>query len=402
MAILFENIANGDIGLTHKAPVESMDEIGEMANSFNIMALHLSEAQETLQTNTEILQSIIDGISDPLALVNADGTLSVLNNAYQAWIAQSSPAVLGRKAEENGVEEAPGTPRLMRDEAFATGKAVSGEWTGPDERSYFINFYPIFKEPGQVSQVVHYVRDITLQKRSENQMMHMEKMAAIGQLSAGVAHEINNPLGIILCYAKLLARDLPADHSALEDVRVIDRNAEVCKQIVDGLLSFSRQCSTRKEKAQLGDNLTRLMGMVQKQFNQAGISLVSQLDPEVPPFHFDPERINQVFMNLLMNARQAMPQGGTIIVSTAYHPDRRCVESRIRDTGTGISPENLDRVFNPFFTTKQPGRGTGLGLSVSFGIVREHGGEITVENTSGNGSTFLVRLPVDTDDERHD
>lgn len=400
MAVLFEDIARGNIHLPQKAPVENMDEIGEMVHSFNIMALHLSEAQETLQTNAEILQSIIDGISDPLALVNPDGSPSVLNNAYQTWIAQCPPAVLEGRAESG--EAASGAPQTMLGKVLATGRPVSGEWTGPDERFYFMSFYPILKEPGRVSQVVHYVRDITMQKRSENQMMQMEKLAAVGELSAGVAHEINNPLGIILCYAKLLERDLPSEHPAREDVQVIDRNAEACRQIVEGLLSFARQGATRKVKAQLGEHLTRIMGMVEKQFKKAGITLETRLDPDTPEFHFDPERINQVFMNLLMNARQAMPMGGTITVSTTYHPERRCVEAMVRDTGSGICPENLDKIFNPFFTTKQPGRGTGLGLSVSFGIIKEHGGEITVESVPGNGSTFIVRLPVDTEDERLD
>jgi two-component system, NtrC family, sensor kinase len=399
MGTLFENIANGATHLRHELPIERMDEIGEVTCSFNTMAHHLAEAQETMQTNAEILQSIIDGISDPLALANADGSLSVLNHAYQVWIAHSSPAVLRPQNEGENAPADPCSPQTLLNRVFTTGQPANGEWVGPDERCYFMHFYPIQNELGQVQQVVHYVRDVTTHKQSENQMMQMEKMAAIGQLSAGVAHEINNPLSIILCYAKLLQRDLPAIHPAVEDVRVIDRNAEVCKQIVDGLLSFARHSPTRKEKCQLNDSLMSVVGMVEKQFKQKGISLITQLDAGLPEFCFDPERIKQVYMNLLMNSRQAMLQGGTISIATFYHPDRGVVETRIQDTGTGIKPENLDKIFNPFFTTKQTGRGTGLGLSVSFGIVKEHGGEISVESVPDNGSTFVVWLPVGTCDE---
>ncbi|MCE5335728.1 MAG: DUF3365 domain-containing protein, partial [Desulfobacteraceae bacterium] len=398
MAMRFESIASGNTSLAKELPIHAMDEIGEMTSAFNTMAHHLAEAQKTLQTNAEILQSIVDGISDPLALVNDDGSLTVINHAYQVWIAKSCPAVLGCGSEGRG-EGGGHAPESMLQKVFETGKPVNGEWTAPNERCYFMNFYPVFNESGRVSQVVHYVRDITAEKRAESQMMHMEKMAAIGQLSAGVAHEINNPMGIIRCYAKLLERDLPADHPAVDDVRVIERNAEACTQIIDGLLSFARHGATRKEKGRLDDCLSSVKAMVEKQFSQEGIRLQTDSDGRTPEFFFDPERIKQVFMNLLMNARQAMPQKGSIAITTSYHPERRCVEIRVRDTGAGISPENLDRIFDPFFTTKQPGRGTGLGLSVSFGIVKEHGGEISVESTPGVGSTFIVNLPVDAYDE---
>ncbi len=400
MSMLFESIGSGDTSLAKEVPIQTMDEIGEMTSAFNTMAHHLTEAQKTLQTNAEVLQSIVDGISDPLALVNADGSLTVINHAYQDWIAKGSPAVLGCFADEKNVEERANTPDAMLKKVLAAQKALSTEWTGPDECCYFMNFYPVFDESGHVSQMVHYVRDVTMQKRAENQMMHMEKMAAIGQLSAGLAHEINNPMGIIRCYSKLLERDLPTDHPAVGDVRVIERNAEACTQIIDSLLSFARHGSTRKERCRLDDCLMSMTGMVERQFKQEGITLRTDFDPGMPEFFFDPERIKQVFMNLLMNARQAMPEKGSITITTSYHPETRSAEIRVRDTGTGISPENLARIFDPFFTTKQPGRGTGLGLSVSFGIVKEHGGEISVESTPGGGSTFIVNLPVETSDDQ--
>ncbi len=399
LGALFENIANGAIHLRHEVPIERMDEIGELTNSFNLMARNLAEAEDIMQANAEILQSIIDGISDPLALVNDDGTLSVLNRAYQEWIARSSPAVLDR---HNGSDTGPpdgSSPEGMLKKVFATGKPASGEWTGPDERCYFINLYPIHNDSGQVHQVVHYVRDITMHKQSENQMMQMEKLAAIGQLSAGVAHEINNPLSIIHCYAKLLQRELPREHPAVEDACVIDRNAEACRKIVDGLLSFARQGTTRKEKRQLNDTLMGVVGMLEKQFQERGVAFETSLDADLPEFLFDPERIRQVAMNLLVNARQAMPRGGAITIDTRYFPEERTVEVRVRDTGSGIEAENLDKIFNPFFTTKQTEGGTGLGLSVSFGIIKEHGGKITVESNPGKSTTFVISLPVEAEDE---
>ena len=261
----FDDIAGGSHLLRQEIPIQSMDEIGELTTSFNTMAHHLAEAQETLQSNAEILQSIIDGISDPLALINADGSLSVLNRAYQSRIADSCPAVLGNPSDEGRDPSDPASPGAMLSQALTTGRSVNGEWTGPDNRWYFIHFYPILDESGHVSQVVHYTRDITLHKQAENQMMQMEKMAAIGHLSAGVAHEINNPLGVILCYAKLLRRDLPNEHPALEDVEVVERNAQACRKIVDNLLSFSRHGTTSKQRGQLNDGLSSVVSMLEKQ-----------------------------------------------------------------------------------------------------------------------------------------
>jgi two-component system, NtrC family, sensor kinase len=396
LATRFEDIVNGARPLGEEVPIQTMDEIGELTSSFNTMGRYLAEAQETLETNAEVLQSIIDGISDPLALVNADGSLSVLNQAYQGWIALSSPAVLGQKNGQENPVEGSSSPEAMLHLAFTTARTVNGEWSGPDGHHYLISFYPILNDDGQVTQVVQYMRDVTLAKRAENQMMQMEKMAAIGQLSAGVAHEINNPLGIILCYTKLLQRDLPDDDPVVQDVKVIDRQARACKDIVDGLLSFARHGATRKEKGALNDGLINMAAMVEKQFEKDGIKLVLQLDPDMPEFSFDPKRMEQVYMNLLMNAKQAIPKGGTVNIRTSYHAEQRMAEIRIQDSGTGIEPKYLDHIFNPFFTTKQTGEGTGLGLSVSYGIVKEHDGKITVETAPNAGSTFIITLPLES------
>lgn len=399
LAARFEDIAGGTHLLRQEIPVQTMDEIGELTTSFNIMAGHLAEAQETLESNAAVLQSIIDGISDPLALVGADGSLSVLNQAYQAWLARSSPAVLGQHRDD--VPDGDGrSPQGLLKAAFASANPVNGEWTGPDGRCYFMHFYPIPDEKGQVGQIVHYVSDITVRRQVENQMIQMEKLAAIGRLAAGVAHEINNPLGIILCYTRLIERDLDSDHPSQEDVRVIERNATACKRIVDGLLSFSRCGETRKQEGQLNRSLSEIVALVERQFNKEGITLVTDLDPDLPPFTFDPERLKQVYMNLLMNAGQAMPHGGRISIRTRYLPERSLVEVRIQDTGAGIKPEHMDEIFNPFFTTKQTGEGTGLGLSVSYGIVKEHGGEILVENVPGGGAAFTVALPLEYSDAK--
>jgi len=189
-------------------------------------------------------------------------------------------------------------------------------------------------------------------------------------------------------------RDLPEGSPSIEDVKIIEKHAETCKTIVADLLTFSRNVETLPVPLDLNESIEKVLGVLQKQFAKEGIKLETRFDKAIPPIPLDGSRIGQVWMNLLLNARQAIPNGnGLIRVTTMRCTASGTVRVLVEDNGDGIPPEIIHKIFDPFFTTKKIGEGTGLGLSVSYGIVREHGGDIRVTSTPGIGSVFEVFLP---------
>ncbi len=233
--------------------------------------------------------------------------------------------------------------------------------------------------------------------QSEKQMAQADRLASIGQLSAGVAHEINNPLGIILGYTQLLLRGEDRDSQRYEDLKTIEKHVKNCKSIVADLLNFSRSSKPKKEMVQIHAALDETLNFVRHHSKLEGTAIHREYDPNVPPVLMDEKKIKQVLINLLMNARHAVGDGGAITLSTRFEADEGRVAISVRDTGYGIEARNLPRIFDPFFTTKSTGEGTGLGLSVSYGIIKSHGGDILVESEPGQGSVFTVLLPVETD-----
>ncbi|MEJ5375902.1 MAG: ATP-binding protein [bacterium] len=241
------------------------------------------------------------------------------------------------------------------------------------------------------------LKDISSRRWMERQLLQADKLASLGQLSAGVAHEINNPLGLILGYTQLLLRDLDSQSPIAQDLRVIEKHAVHCKRIVEDLLKFSRSSGTTKTRQDLNALLKEVLAVVRSKFELERVEVVELLTPDLPPVTVDGDKLKQVFMNLLMNARQAISGPGKIEVQTVLEKKRKRILVCFQDTGCGIPPEIQHRIFDPFFTTKPVGVGTGLGLSVSYGIVRDHEGEIRVETSLGKGSTFTVELPLDAE-----
>jgi len=221
-----------------------------------------------------------------------------------------------------------------------------------------------------------------------------ERLASLGMLAAGVAHEVNNPLGGILALTGLTIEDLPKDDPHRENLEEVIRQTERCRDIVKGLLEFSRQSKGNTEAVDLNKVLQDTLSLIGKQALFFNINVVCQLEPELPPVVADRSQFQQVFINILMNAVQAMNERGTITIMTRHKSADHSVEVAISDTGKGIPPEDIDRIFDPFFTTKEGGRGTGLGLSIAYGIVTTHGGSICVQSEAGKGSTFTIRIPA--------
>ena len=259
---------------------------------------------------------------------------------------------------------------------------------------FSVNLSPMRDEQGNINSIVVVMTDITDSAELRGKLVHAEKMAAVGQLVSGVAHEVNNPLTAILGFADLLLENPDVPESARKDLRVILQEAQRTKQIVQNLLSFARQMPPQRNSVQLNVILRRTIQLRSYDFNSHGVDIVEHLDEGLPEVIGDAHQLQQVFLNILNNAYDAVHEVGRparIEIMTTKAGDS--VEVSFCDNGYGISHPDL--IFDPFFTTKEVGKGTGLGLSICYGIVKEHGGEILCHNNvDGEGATFIVRVPA--------
>jgi len=246
---------------------------------------------------------------------------------------------------------------------------------------------------GQPAIQTH-IRDITHKKHLEEQLSRTEKLAALGQLAAGVAHEINNPLGGILVYSYLLLEDLEPSRPERTQVEKIVREATRCKEIIQGLLEFSRYIPSKMVPLKVNDILEEVFFLLEDHLHFQNIQIVHEASPDLPLIRGDKSKLEQVFINLLMNSAEAMKGEGKLTVSASVTPGGDRVQLWFQDTGPGIPPHYLSRLFDPFFTTKDVGQGVGLGLSISYGIIQKHLGRIYVERTGPEGSVFVIELPV--------
>ncbi len=237
-------------------------------------------------------------------------------------------------------------------------------------------------------------RDRQLKEQTAKKVMESERLALIGQLAAGVAHEINNPLTGIVTYSNLLIEKLPDNSRDRDFVQKIAIQANRCREIIRGLLDFARQRKPDKRPTNINTVLQDCVSLVANQALFHNIEIVKRFAGELPPVLMDPSQMQQVFMNIIINAAEAMEEGGRLVLTTRFDPAGECVEAEFADTGCGIAEADRERIFDPFFTTKGARRGTGLGLAVSYGIVKEHRGTIAVESEVGKGTTFVVRLPL--------
>ncbi|NJD09244.1 MAG: HAMP domain-containing protein [Gemmatimonadetes bacterium] len=230
--------------------------------------------------------------------------------------------------------------------------------------------------------------------RMQARVAQSEHLASLGMLSAGVAHEINNPLGGILALTSLTLEDIPSENPCRENLEEVVRQAERCRNIVKGLLEFSRQSETHREPVDINDVLARTLNLIESQALFFNVDVVREWQLDLPAVEGDRSELQQVFMNLIVNAVQSMAEKGTIRIRTRYDQAADQVEVRVSDTGHGIPRELIARIFDPFFTTKASGQGPGLGLSIAYGIVTKHGGTIAVESEPGVGTSFTIRFPA--------
>ncbi len=353
--------------------------------------------QSELQRERDFSGKILSNTQSLILVADTAGLISYANRRwYEAGFEQRE--LLGRPLLELA---APGYVRPLSDalQAILRGGQVDNLelqiMRGNGQAGQFsVNLSPMRDEQGNINSIVVVMTDITDSSELRGKLVHAEKMAAVGQLVSGVAHEVNNPLTAILGFADLLLENPELPASAIKDLRVILQEAQRTKQIVQNLLSFARQMPPQRNPVQLNLILRRTIQLRSYDFNSHGVEIIEHLDDGLPDVIGDAHQLQQVFLNILNNAYDAVHEVGRparIEIMTTKVGD--AVEVSFTDNGYGIS--HPDRIFDPFFTTKEVGKGTGLGLSICYGIVKEHAGEILCHNNiDGPGATFIVRFPA--------
>lgn len=362
--------------------------------------------EEELKASNEFLRGIIESSPYGIIAIDRQGIVRVFNRAAEELLGYRAEEVVGRMRISDLYP--PGVAREVRKKLLSQDHGgpgrFSGELTVIDSRGREIPIHLsaaiVYRDGEEVASVGIFTdlrpRLEMEQKLRETQLqlLQSEKLRSLGEMAAGVAHEINNPLGGILLYASLLMEDMDPDDPKRKDVERIVQEAIRCKEIVKSLLEFARKSSPDKEPLDVNKALNEGLLFLENQATFHNIRIVKELDPRLPLVLGNLGQLKQVFMNIILNAVDAMHGEGTLTIRTYPSGDGSEVVISFTDTGVGIPKEILPRIFDPFFTTKEVGKGTGLGLSVSYGIVKEHGGRIEVESEVGKGSTFKVVLPA--------
>jgi two-component system NtrC family sensor kinase len=337
-----------------------------------------------------------DAIADPLILVDSHFTLLRANLAAAKLAGlpvRSLPGSSCHKVIFGGAEPCVECPLSGHRTTWSSvGSAEADVADERHDKMFRLTAFLLEQEPDQ-SKFICYYKDVTEQKRLQRQVLQAEKMAAIGQLAGGVAHELNNPIGVVLSFTQFSldrARAL-GDEELLDDLGEIDAAAKRCQKIVQELLEFSRP-SMDTALVDLNQVVEKALFFVSTQKAARSLEVRRELADDLPPILGNANQLIQVFVNLIQNAVHAMPDGGTLTLKTQQTLNGSLAAS-VTDTGVGIDAKEMGRLFEPFYTTKPPGKGTGLGLTVSYGIVERHAGRIDVESEKGKGARFTVTLP---------
>jgi two-component system NtrC family sensor kinase len=361
----------------------------------------LSEKTEALSKSEEKYRSLVESAEDFIFTVDEGGRFLSLNNFTASFFGGTPSQFLGQPLSVLfSAEVASRQFRLVR-LIFQFGKSLRDEFLvkmGEHHTWISANFMPIKDEHEGVISVLCIARDITEQKKLEDQLVNTEKLASMGTLAAGVAHELNNPLGVILGFTDLLIEKAEKGSQDYEDLKTIERHSLHCKQVVENLLSFARQGEGEAEYCDIDEAIDEIVRVVKHSLEMNHIELRMDLGSGLPKVKGDLRQMQQVFLNLITNAAAAMKGGGVLEVKTGPDLRRGRVCITVRDNGHGIREEHVEKIFDPFFTTKSEGEGTGLGLFVSRGIITKYEGSITCESRTADGpmgprgTTFTVML----------
>ncbi len=371
-----EEIGKGNLGYKIE-PGSTDDEIQALSNAFNQMSYNLNRSISELRASEIRYRKLVDGISDAVLLIDSQRIIRSWNTAAQNIFGWSADEVIGKK-----------TDALL---------AGTDEWKMVNGEEYFIKknglmFPGIMRtkllQEGSYVVVIRDATDLKEMKRLEMQLLQADKLATIGQLAAGIAHEINNPLGNISLYTQMLLKKTE-DETTKEKLMIINDEANRAAQIVNWLLDFARQSEIKLSHIDINKEISKVLNILSPMLKDIKVS--TAFEP-LPLILADPGQIQQVLMNLITNSIQSITENGEIMVKTTAEQDY--VEISISDNGCGILQENINKIFDPFFTTKEQGEGTGLGLSICYGIIKRHNGSIEVISDVGAGTTFTIKLPA--------
>ncbi len=352
------------------------------------------QAEEAIKHAAEEWRDTFDSISDAISIHDREYKILRANKAFADIFHMKPRQIIGRYCYElhSGEKPISGCPHKQ---TLATGKPAAAEFYESNLGKYLReSTSPIFDEKGEVVGTIHITRDITEQKQQNERLMMADRLASIGELAAGTAHELNNPLTSVLGFSQLvMEKDIPDD--IREDLKLIHNEAQRAASVTKNLLTFARKQAPAKQLNQINNIIEDVLKLRAYEHKVNGIEVQRQLAPDLPEIKVDYSQMQQVFLNIIINAEYFMIEAhnrGTLTVTTKKR--NGSVRISIADDGPGIPPETLSRIFNPFFTTKEAGKGTGLGLSICHGIVSEHGGQIYARSRPGKGATIVVELPT--------
>jgi PAS domain S-box-containing protein len=368
--------------------------------------VRLSEA--ALRRSEAVAAAVLASASEAIILVDGSGHITLVNPAAERMFGYDRGALLGQRLEVLLPERVRNVHTGHRMAYFAEprtrpmgiGLDLAGRRQDGSEFPVEISLSHVETASGLVA--IAFITDITERKRVEAQLQRQrevlhqnEKLAALGTMAAGIAHEMNNPLGIMTTRIEVMLLDAEQQHlpeQVREDLHVLHRASQRVARIAASLRSFARHTPGERVPLDLNVIVEESLQLVQKPLAADNVQIVTRLEPGLPRILGDATSLHQVLMNLLTNAREAMPGGGRVQIETATAERPGWIRLRVADSGTGIAPEHLSKILDPFFTTKATG--TGLGLSVTYGIVQEHGGTLDVQSDAGAGTTFILGFPA--------
>jgi signal transduction histidine kinase len=396
--------------------------IGRLLRSLYLFNQQLQSAQEQIDHEKMISEFLIQQTNEPIVILNTDFTISEANEAYLTATGKTRPEVIGAHCHKIFYDfDTPCSDHKPEYECpmvktLRTGESAHVIMDAPVSSSrsgYFeIVTYPVKNSAGEIGRVIEIQRDITKElssrweekvqklKQDFNYMIQEDRMISLGKLVASCVHEINNPIQGLMTFSRLMEEILAKGRPTSKDLEefkeylsLMTPELERCGQIVSGLLSFSRETALEYKSIDLNEVLQAVIALTHHKLELQGIKLKTRFDPGILWVRGNANRLEQCLLNLIFNAMEAMPEGGDLQVVSELDAAGNQVLVEIRDSGSGIHEENLNHIFDPFFTTKEAGHGTGFGLSIVYGIVKNHSGHIRVESEVGKGSTFLLTFP---------
>jgi two-component system, NtrC family, sensor kinase len=360
----------------------------------------LEAANLGLRSKSSEFQALFDSIIDGVIVYDIRGVVQHRNHVCPQFFSQET--LPGCSCRELFHPEHESAPHDCPVERALAGERVEISISSGKGRYFDVTATPIEDSKGEQNRALIFLRDVTEKRLQEMQLIQAEKLSSIGVLAAGVAHEINNPLSSVAGYAEALLRRFKEEHSLVEDPRleafpnylqVIIRESYRCKGIIDSLLSFSRKSDGSVCNVNINDVLNEVLELVRFKSRYEKIEIRTSLQSDLPDVLGDPAGLRQVCMNLLINAHQSIGGEGLVEITTGM-TKQSMVMFQIKDSGCGISRDAIDQIWDPFFTTKDVGQGNGLGLAVTYNIIKRLGGDISVESQVGKGSKFTVRMPT--------